>query len=500
MTGSIVATAENLVRAGNPAQAEAVLVATAAQGPLPPDGAAMLARLLHNRAVAATSGDDVPVAVDCLCRALALDPELAASRDALASMAGLAGRLHLDSLRLAPTEPVLAARLALAAWDLDPAGDGHYATTRSLFVHLGTGELGPAVPAGDFDALLRANPADLVALIGLSNLERRAGRLLRAERLLRAAAAVRPQPFAPQRLAALLTELGRTTEADGLFQAVGRPHGGVESVVRLDPAFLAALSAPPAPAPDIELPAGTEFVVFAGCDGGYFRRFSDAFVNSLALTGAKAAVHFHIVDLDDAAREQLERLRRRHPRLAIQATAEAIPATLAADSHRTFYACARFLQLPGLLRAYGVPVLMLDIDLVLLRDVRPLLAQLRTEGADVALTHGVPHDPWCRLWADAVLCAASPAAIAAFDAVRAYILHFLGRGAAIWFLDQVALYAALGSRFRADPAPRVLPWPMDVQNGDGAACYFWSLHSSQPSNQGSEDSELYRRFAEAAQP
>lgn len=538
MNTSVLAIAEELVRSGDAAQAETVLRQAAAVGPLPAEGAAMLARLLHNRAVAeAASGADA-AAEQALRQALEYDPQLAASRQALAALllprcaaaladghlelaaataeqaaalgvpaplpvgrAELAARLHQASVAAAPTDAVLSARLALAAWGLHPDGDGHYPTARSLFVHLGTGELGPAVPAARFEALLRDAPADPVALIGLANVERRAGRLMRAERLLRVAHAARPQPFAAGRLAALLAELGRHAEADRLFQAIGAAHGGVESVIRLDPGFMAALAAtPPEPAPAVQVPADAEFVAFAGCDSVYFRRFSDAFVNSLALTGAKLAVHFHIVDMDEAARDHLQHLGRRHPGLLIQATGEASPRGIAAADRRTFYACARFLRLPGLLRAYGRPVLMLDIDLVVLRDVGPLLAQLQSEQADIALTHGAPHDPWCRLWADAILCAASPAAIAAFEAVRAYLLHFLGRGAAVWFLDQAALYAALAGRFRPEPAPRLLPWPMDVQNGDGASCYFWSLHSSQPSNQGSEDSALYRRFALGAGP
>lgn len=537
MNAAVQAIAEELVRKGDAPQAEKVLRDAAAAAPLSPDGAAMLARLMHNRAVAEAASGAVDAAERTMRQALTLDSELTASRQALATLllqrcaaaladgwldqaahaadevatmglsaplpaggADLANRLHQASVAAAPADAVLSARLALAAWSLHPGGAGHYATARSLFVHLGTGELGPAVPAERLDALLRDTPSDPVALIGLANVERRAGRLTRAERLLRLAHAARPQPFAAGRLAALLAEAGRHAEADRLFQEVGAAHGGVESVIRLDPAFLAALAAAPPPSPAVDAPAEAGCVVFAGCDSRYFRRFSDAFVNSVAMSGAKAAIHFHIVDLDDDARDHLERLRRRHPRLGIQATAEATAPGIADADRRTYYACARFLQLPGLLRAYGRPVLMLDIDLVVLRDVGPLLAQLDAEGADIALTHGAPHDPWCRLWADAVLCAASPAAIAAFEAVRAYLLHFLGRGAAVWFLDQVALYAVLGGRFHPDPAPRVLPWPMDVQNGDGASCYFWSLHSSQPSNQGSEDSDLYRRFAQAATP
>lgn len=516
------ARAVQYVRDGRPDLAEAELLEAERDGHLSADGAAMLARLLHNRAAAL---NDDAAAEPLLARALSLDPSLAASRQGLQALclrraaaaleggdplaaalavdaalaAGLAPgetglgdmaqRLHGAALDHLAEQPLAACRMAVAAWALENA---HYATARSLHVHLGTGELGRPLSPEECRRAAEAASGDSVALVALANLERQAGRQHKAEALYRAAIAARPAlPFAAARLAALLSEQRRFDEATALFTAIGAAHGGLEQTIRLDRAFLSVL---PTGAPPVPTEHGDDgFVVYAGCDGGYFRRFSDALTNSLAASGAKARLHFHIVDADAAALEHLEALRRRHPARIIDHSIENSPPHLTAEQRRTFYACARFLHLPDLLRRHARPVLMVDIDLVLLRDPTPLIERLRREGADIALTVGNQRDPWCELWADAILC--TPGAIPALERVRAYIRHFLERGLAPWFLDQVALFAALVAAARLDGTPAVLPWPQDIQNGDAALCHFWSLHSSQPSNQGAEHTPLYRHFA-----
>lgn len=522
------AQAEQHVRDGRPDLAEAVLTQAQTAGALTADGAAMLARLLHNRAVSQDDDD----AEALLLRALDLDPALAPSRQGLVGvrlrraltalqsgamtaaaaavdsalaigmvpgspgLSDAAERLHVAALAHLADDPLAACRLAMAAWALDSA---HYPTARSLHVHLGTGELGRPLSEDECRRALAETGGDAVALVALANLDRRAGRQHRAEALYRQAAALRPAlPFAAARLAALLAEQRRFAEASALFQTVGAAHGGLEQAIRLDRDFLAALTTAPPPVPAAN--STDDFVVYAGCDSGYFRRFSAALVNSLAASGARARLHFHIVDADSDALAHLDRLRLRHPALTIDHSAEPSPPHFSAEQRRTFYACARFLHLPDLLRLHGRPVLMVDVDLVMLRDPTPLVERLRRERADIALTVGSQRDPWCELWADAVLAAPSTAAIAALDRVRAYIRHFLDRGLAPWFLDQVALFAALVAADRLGGGPALLPWPQDIQNGDAALCHFWSLHSSQPNNQGAEHTALYRRFAEDSPP
>jgi hypothetical protein len=193
---------------------------------------------------------------------------------------------------------------------------------------------------------------------------------------------------------------------------------------------------------------------------------------------------------------RLEAMRLRLPGLAIRLSTEELPAGLAPAQRRTFFACARFLLLPEILAHYRAPVLMLDIDAVVLRDVGPLLQQLATEAADLALIHARGADPWARLWADVVLAAPTPAALRYFERVRRYILFFLQQGRAIWFLDQVALFAVWVSDAGESPGLRLIEWPADIQNSNTSHAYFWSLHVSQPSNAAAPESPFYRAFQE----
>jgi hypothetical protein len=187
-------------------------------------------------------------------------------------------------------------------------------------------------------------------------------------------------------------------------------------------------------------------------------------------------------------------MRRRLPGLPIRLTTEPLPTGLPPELRRTFFACARFLCLPQILAAYRRPVLMLDVDIVVLRDVGPLVEQLMTESADLALIHAEPRNPWCRVWAGMVLAAPTRRGLEYFTLVRNYALAVLRAGKAVWFLDQIALFAVLVAGFRDRDRPLVIEWPVDIQNSSTDHAYFWSLNVSQPSNAASPESAFYLRF------
>jgi len=522
------------LNAGDVAKAETALRALVTAGEGNSEQTALLAKLVYNRAVAALQTEGHDVAERLLREAIAFAPALpeprrglvkllfrrvtddeaagawlaaaksgweiaALSPDPMSSfgnpMAALAQRFETQSRARTADQPVNAARLALAAWGLAGQGRTHYDTARAIFVHLGTGEFGAAADLGALQALLERDPSDLVALIGAANLHRRARRLHTAEVYYRTALAHWPEnPFATARLAALLAEQGALETADALFQTVGARFGGVESVIRLSPAFLSSLPASPDQSNDFTAPTAGDFVVLAGGDAGYFHRFGDALANSLAKNARGCALHFHVAAADVEVATRVEAMRERLPDLPISITTEDVPAHLPPHLHKTFYACARFLQLPRLLAATGKPILLLDIDMVVLRDPKPLLARLDAEQADLALVQGETRDPWCSLWADTVLIAPTPRGLEYAGLVRDYIAHFIARGEAMWFLDQVALFAAFTAGFRDRPAPVMLGLPTDIQNTRTDLAYFWSLHMSQPNNAGGPETELYRRF------
>jgi tetratricopeptide (TPR) repeat protein len=527
------AEALRLVQAGQLLEAESAMRTLSAEAGLPDQGKEILARLSFNRAVSIWKADldtaeallreamklapnfpkvrhglaevllsrvaddlsarDWPASAAAAMEAATLWPEIGAAQPAQAR--NLAEELRLKAIAIASTEPVLATRLSLAGWRLSPQSNA-YATCRSLFVHLGVGGVGSATDAAHFEEALQADPGDLVALLGLANLRRQAGRLHAAEQLCRSALQHHPDnPFARGRLASLLVSGTRYREADRLYQALGQSHGGVESVIRLTPDFLDALRTEQGDETDEAIPeAPRDLVIFAGCDAKYFHRFADGLANSIAKHCPSTLVHFHVVNPDDRTASRIAAAQERHPGLQFRLTVEQAPDTLKEDAIRTFFACARFLMLPDLLRSYNCPVLMLDVDAVLLRSPHALVDHLRAERADVALVHGDQGDPWSQYWADAILACPTDRSLEYFALVRNYIRHFLQQGRAIWFLDQVALFAARIAGFDQRPAPRIVEWPADIQNSDTLLAYFWSLHMSQPSNAGVPDSALYLSF------
>jgi tetratricopeptide (TPR) repeat protein len=520
----------SLVQQDRTDEAEAILRDIPA---LPSEGRAILARLLHNRAIALYHPPNgMKEAEGLLCEALSLSPAQEESRRSLGEIllhraqiaahiqdfpaaaaaalqaatvwpnigellkdttVPLATTLHDAAVLLSSNQTVASAQAALAAWALNPGDHDLYATIRSILIHLGTGELGPAVDAQIFEEMLRLSPDDPVALLGLSNRMRQEERQNRAEQLCRSALH-HPiaQIFAAGRLASILAEEGRFAEADSLYRILGQRGTGIESNIRLDPAFMEELSPQDAPSHFSSLSsAGAPLVVFTCCDGRYFEKYIDALANSLARTGDNLLLHTHVVDPDGGTAARAEEIRRRHPRLDLRLTTEASPADLDANCRRTYFACARFLRMPELLRHYGRPILMLDVDIVVLRPLAPLLAQLETERADLALVFGIPREPWSRLWADILLAAPTEAAYGFLDETARYIAHFFRRKNAAWFLDQVALYAAHNC---GHSSPKVLQWPMDIQNSGLEHTYFWSLHVSQPTNSGNETQDLYLSF------
>jgi len=527
---------------GRAAEAEAILRASIAAGSPAPGFAGLLARVVYNRGVESFRRDGVDAAEPLLREALALAPELDVARRGLAELlfrrclADEAGRnwvkvtaTVLEAAALAPDlgvtlgapaaamaerlgpvagslssgDPILAARVALAAWLLAPAGSGNYATARSMFVHLGTGELGPAIADSEFEALLTRGPRDLVARLGLANRQRRAGKTAEAEALCRDALKYAPDnPFALGRLASILVDQARYREADRICQALGARYGGIEAVIRLSPDFVATL--PPIdaprwidPPPDSVPHFDAAFVVLAGCDAGYFHRFADALANSIAKACPAAALHLHVVQPDAEVPQRLAAIRQRLPGLPILMTSEAVPEGMPPDQRRTYFACARFLRLPDLLRFYAKPVLVLDVDAIVLREVAPLLEQQQLEQADLSAIVSRISDPWARLWADVMLASPSALSIRYFETVRRYILHFLVKGQAVWFLDQIALFAAHVAGFPGEAGPRLIEWPPDLQNSHTSHAYFWSLHMSQPNNAAAPDSDFYRSFRDA---
>ena len=380
-----------------------------------------------------------------------------------------------------------AAGHALAAWRLTPADRTRRSNLWQLLTHLG--EAGDVARFQDRD--------DCIGLVALGNALRRDGQGLRAERAYRRALELYPEvSFTLSRLACLCAEQQRLEEADALFLQAAERHGGRDAVTRTAPAFLQSLREGPPPAgirATIQEGAGAAarpLVVYACCDAVYARKFLPTMVRSIVEdSGLDCAIALHLINPDAEAEATVAALAAAHGADRFIVLRETIDLTPLGDNAKTYYACSRFLVLPDLLIRWQRPVLMLDVDLLAIRDLTPLLATSAQSDLGM-MSHALKRlDIWSLLYADVLHIRPTTGALHFLDLTRRYIRHFLDRGLPVWFLDQAALAAVHLAGFTAEAAPRLTVYPADIHsstvmvNGEGVywtddSAYFYSVRAT----------------------
>ena len=145
-------------------------------------------------------------------------------------------------------------------------------------------------------------------------------------------------------------------------------------------------------------------------------------------------------------------------------TTERTPLDTAADpgNARSYYACARFIQLAGLLAHYRKPMLSFDVDAVVEAPLDRLLDHMGERDLGLVLREPV-DSPWWDIIAYIVGVRPTPAAVDYLQRVRSYILHFFQRKTMVWALDQTSLYCVLKMMERFDHAPGVAWFSRELQ-------------------------------------
>jgi tetratricopeptide (TPR) repeat protein len=344
-------------------------------------------------------------------------------------------------------------------------------------------------------AFLAAHPGRPLLGIAEANALRRDGQGAAAEAVYRRVIAAEPnQPFAAGRLAILLLSQGRTEEADRLFRTTDAFGPGRTEAMHFARAFHEDLARRPLPGlPEIvRAPSRVgDTVIFAGCDGSYFDRYASALIHSATvMSGIAPSFHLHVVDPPADIEDRIARWDDMLGNPGIALSVERVGADrFERETRITTYACARFRVLPALMAHYRRPILMLDTDLIVLRDIGDFVRGAR-EGdiAAVSVDHA-RFEPWNWYWADVMHFAATPAARTVAARVARYCDHFLEAGLARWFLDQIAITAALHVPLEDEPRVRVIRVPSDVHrlnieivdgrdNVPPETVLFWSAHAS----------------------
>ncbi len=191
---------------------------------------------------------------------------------------------------------------------------------------------------------------------------------------------------------------------------------------------------------DLELASITpedKAVLFCAADNRYFRLFHASVLASILHVCGDTPVHFHIVNPDASTLEILNRIRKQvGSRIgwSSEQCSFAFP--------RPYYAMARFLVAPYLLDAYGLPLIISDIDAVLIKD--PIAGLASVGPFDVGIKKHASRRlefPWTEVFATFAIFAPTRGSVSFLNSVSTYFWNVHNRQptANLWWIDQNAL-------------------------------------------------------------
>jgi Flp pilus assembly protein TadD len=276
------------------------------------------------------------------------------------------------------------------------------------------------------------------------NRRRAAGDPLGALEAYRQAQMIEPGlPFAYSRAGCLLAKAGDILGAEGEFAKARALADWVETGIRLDPVFFEALPAKPHRFERVQPANGQGPLALIGCDPVYFKRYGQGLWDSLRrFEGERACLHVHLVHPDA---ESLKLASQMGLGISVETP------DLAGHSRNfvnTYFASARFLALPGLLEAYRRPLLVMDVDALVLRPLTPLWQALQEADMAIRRLEGVMVDPWNEPQANLVGINPTPLGLAFAEALSSFLAHFVAQGKLFGFFDQTALYSVLAAHPR----------------------------------------------------
>ena len=381
-----------------------------------------------------------------------------------------------------------AARLAVSAMDANL--DAANGIALRIFDRLGL---------GDPDSDAQGGPADFATLFALGNRSLQSGDFPAALEYLTRSLALHDLPFTRQRLGCVAALSGDFELADAHFLSAGERGFAPDEYIRLGEQFLSALDTATCAGGFAEPAADADAVIFAACDPVYFRRFAHALLESLRINaGARLIVHLHLFNPDQWIEEELASLPSGGWLARLQTSREVVRAG-SADEAKTHYSCARLFCIPELLARHGLPVIMVDMDVLLLGRLTELIELVRSHDVGVLRWAG----PQWRIWdldsASTVAFAPSTAGVRFATMVAAYARTFLGRPGGAWFLDQIALFA---SRTRLDGrgvrVGAIDPDWYALWDRDGEAipprAMFWSVTANIAKHAPALESELFGQY------
>ncbi len=184
------------------------------------------------------------------------------------------------------------------------------------------------------------------------------------------------------------------------------------------------------------------YIIAAAADGRYVCLFAETFISSILHVAGNRHIHIHIVNPTPESNQVLDRIRGLVPWLRLSTSYE----EASYPSPRPYFATARFLVAPQLLDIFKRPLVIMDIDAVLAKDIEPFLGEFAH--VDVSIKRNASKNlefPWTSVFATFSVYMATPGAHRFLSDLADYFWdRFDVTGATdSWWIDQNALYYAV---------------------------------------------------------
>jgi tetratricopeptide (TPR) repeat protein len=187
----------------------------------------------------------------------------------------------------------------------------------------------------------------------------------------------------------------------------------------------------------------TDLVFLLGCDEGYFRRFSEFLISSIAKSNKRLTVHFHIIGDRDNIEAEIVRVD------SIAKSAEGIEARYSFekkpdDATVTYYAISRFLVAHKIIKHYSADVIIGDIDSAVIGDLREVKRYVAE--SDIGVNTATNPDsfrkfPWNSISGGYMFFKNSKLGVAYAESLSKYMCEVYDpRSLKSWWLDQSSLF------------------------------------------------------------
>jgi hypothetical protein len=185
-----------------------------------------------------------------------------------------------------------------------------------------------------------------------------------------------------------------------------------------------------------EIPAlPRPLTVLVSGNQSYIDQYLTGFLESLSAVSPGLHVHIHYSDPKYPPDQQLETARSGHPRLEISGSWS----DGRAMKRPVYYACARFLVAPHLMRQTMAPILIVDLDATFKRDPMAHLPILNKVDMGFLISEGGYH--WNTVKAGLVWITPTDNGFGFAHGLASYTAATLESGECCWTLDQTALWA-----------------------------------------------------------